>query len=96
MSTPPGQATAPGQAARTAALRAARAKHSQDKRRRAIDAVHALEAAGAPVTPAAVAAAAKVSTWLTYADGVREHIHAAQRRQAEHPTDRPSRPANPT
>lgn len=93
MTTPPGQASPPGQAARTAALRAARAKNSQDKRRRALDAVQALEAAGAPVTAAAVAAAAGVSTWLVYADGVREHLQAAQRRQAEHTS--PTAPAAP-
>lgn len=76
--------TPPGQAARAAALRAARARDSHDKRRRALDAVQALEAAGAAVTAAAVAATAGVSTWLVYADGVREHLEAARRRQAEH------------
>ena len=43
----------------------------------------ALEAAGTPVTATAVATAAGVSTWLVYADGVREHVEAARRRQAE-------------
>ncbi|MET3142797.1 UNVERIFIED_ORG: hypothetical protein ABIB13_002515 [Arthrobacter sp. UYEF2] len=71
---------------RTAALRAARAKDSQDKRRRVLAAVQALEAAGTPVTAAAVAATAGVSNWLVYADGVREHLDAARRRQAEHGT----------
>lgn len=66
---------------RTAALRAARVKDSQGKRRRALAAVHALETAGTPVTAAAVAAAG-VSTWLVYADGIREHLDAARRRQA--------------
>lgn len=78
---------------RAAALRAARAKDSQDKRRRALTAVHALEAAGTPVTAAAVATTAGVSTWLVYADGVREHVWAARRRQTEHdniPTTPPS------
>jgi hypothetical protein len=73
--------TAPG---RAQAMLAARARASQDKRQRALDAVQALEAAGTPVTPAAVAATAQVSTWLTYAGGVREHVEAAQRRQAGH------------
>jgi len=73
--------TAPG---RAQAMLAARAKASQDKRQRALDAVQALEAAGTPVTATAVAAAAQVSVWLTYADGVRDHVEAAQRRQAEH------------
>jgi hypothetical protein len=62
---------------------AARAKTSHDKRQAALAAVNALEAAGTPVTPAAVAAAAGVSTWLVYADGIRDHIQAAQARQAE-------------
>jgi chromosome segregation ATPase len=75
--------TQAGREARAAALRAARTKDSQLKRRRALDAVHALEAADTPVTAAAVASAAGVSTWLVYADGIREHIQAAQRRQAE-------------
>jgi len=75
--------TEAGRAARAAALRAARTKDSQLKRRRALDAVHALESTDAPITAAAVAAAAGVSTWLVYADGIREHIEAARRRQAE-------------
>ena len=68
---------------RTAAQRAARVKDSQDKRRRALAAVHALETAGTPVTAAAVAAAAAVSIWLVYTDGIREHLDAARRRQAD-------------
>jgi hypothetical protein len=74
--------TATGQA-RTAALRAARAKDSQDKRQRALTALERLEAAGTPVTFAAVATAAGVSSWLVYAAGVREHVEAARRRQAD-------------
>jgi hypothetical protein len=70
---------------------AARAKASQDKRQRALAAVQALEAAGTPVTATAVAAAAGVSTWLAYADGIREHLQAARRRQA----DREPAPAAP-
>jgi hypothetical protein len=70
-------------AARTQAMLAARAKASHDKRQRALAAVQALEAAGTPVTATAVATAAGVSTWLVYADGVREHVEAAQRRQAD-------------
>ena len=70
--------------ARTSALRAARAKDSQDKRRSVLAAVQALENAGAPVTAAAVATAAGVSTWLVYADGIREHLDAARGRQASH------------
>ena len=71
-------------ASRAQAMLAARAKDSQDKRQRALAAVQALEAAGTPVTATTVAATAGVSTWLAYADGVREHVEAARRRQAEH------------
>jgi hypothetical protein len=67
---------------RAQAMLAARAKASQDKRQRALAAVQALEAAGTPVTATAVATAAGVSTWLAHADGIREHIEAARRRQA--------------
>ncbi len=82
--------------ARTAALAAAREKDSQDKRRRTLAIVQALEAAGTPVTVAAVAAAAGVSTWLVYADGIREHLDAARQRQADSaltPTTPSPRPA---
>jgi hypothetical protein len=72
-----------GRQARAAALRAARAKDSQLKRRRVLDTVQALESADAPVTAAAVASAAGVSTWLVYAPGIREHLQAARRRQGE-------------
>jgi hypothetical protein len=68
---------------RAQAMLAARAKASHDKRQRALAAIQALEAAGTPVTATAVATAAGVSTWLVYADGVREHLEAARRRQAE-------------
>ena len=70
-------------ATRTRAMLTARANASHDKRQRAIAAVQALEAAGTPVTATAVATAAAVSTWLIYADGVREHMQAARRRQAD-------------
>ena len=43
-----------------------------------------MEATGAPITFTAVAKAAGVSTWLVYADGIREHIDAARHRQARH------------
>ncbi len=67
---------------RTAALKAARAKDSNDKRRRVLQTMKAMETAGQPITAAAVAAAAGVSTWLVYADGIREHLDAARHRQA--------------
>jgi hypothetical protein len=56
--------------------------------------VQALESAGTPVTAGAVAAAAGVSRWLVYAKGVREHLDAARRRQAERGTA-PVPPAAP-
>ena len=68
---------------RTAALKAARAKDSHDKRRRVLQTVKAMESAGQPITAAAVATAAGVSTWLVYADGIREHLDAARARQSQ-------------
>jgi hypothetical protein len=79
---------------RTAGLRAARAKDSHDKRRRALAAIHTLEAADTPITAAAVARAAGVSTWLLYTDGVREHLDIARRRQAV-PTSSPPSTTTP-
>jgi hypothetical protein len=87
-------ATTPPQA-RTGALQAARAKDSQDKRRRALATIEALEAGGAPITFPALAKAAGVSTWLVYAEGIREHVEAARRRQADHGLGPPARPAVP-
>jgi hypothetical protein len=75
---------------RTAGLRAARAKNSAGKRRRTLEAINALEAAGTPITATAIAHAAGVSTWLVYTDGLREHLDAARRRQAQ-PANRPAR-----
>ena len=79
---------------RTAGLRAARAKDSHDKRRRALAAIDALHAADTPITATAVARAAGVSTWLLYTDGVREHLDAARRRQAVQ-TSSPPRTTTP-
>lgn len=62
-------------------LREARAKDSRDKRAKVIAAVDAMVAKGDPVTFAAVAKAARVSNWLVYAEGVREHIEAARAKQ---------------
>ena len=70
-------------AMRTRAMLAARAQDSHDKRQRALAAIQDLEATGTPVTATAVATAAGVSTWLVYADGVREHVQAARHRQAD-------------
>lgn len=43
---------------------------------------------------AAVATAARVSTWLLYTDGLREHLDAARRRQSQ-PTSSPASTAAP-
>ena len=66
---------------RTAALKVARAKDSNDKRRRVLQTINTMQTAGQPITAAAVATAAGVSTWLVYADGIREHLDAARTRQ---------------
>lgn len=76
-----------------APLAEARRRHSLDKRARVLTVLATLEKQGKPLTFAAVARAARVSTWLTYAPGVREHIEAAQLRQA-HSTP-PSGTASP-
>ncbi|MFF6953818.1 DUF6262 family protein [Streptomyces iakyrus] len=62
-------------------LREARQKDSRDKRARVLSVVDQLIADNEPVTFAGVARAANVSHWLVYAEGVREHIEAARRRQ---------------
>ena len=84
---------------KTTAMREARAEDSRAKRQRVLAAIEALETAGAPITAAAIAATAGVSTWLVYADGVREHIDAARQRQAEPraeaPTEQTPRPPTP-
>jgi hypothetical protein len=87
--------------ARTAALKAARAKDSELKRQRTLAALEALEATGAPITFTAVAKAAGVSTWLVYAEGIREHIDAARHQQNNNhcgtgtPTAARTQPATP-
>lgn len=65
-------------------LTQARRRVSLEKRQRVLTALTALEQQGKKITHAAVARTAGVSTWLTYAEGIREHIQAAQQRQ--HPT----------
>ncbi|MEU6370313.1 DUF6262 family protein [Streptomyces sp. NPDC046931] len=62
-------------------LAQARRRASLDKRQRVLTALTALEQQGKKITHAAVARTAGVSTWLTYAEGIREHIEAAQQRQ---------------
>lgn len=61
----------------------ARRRDSLDKRQRALTALTTLEQQGKKITHAAVARIAGVSTWLTYTEGIREHIEAAQRRQQQ-------------
>jgi chromosome segregation ATPase len=75
---------------RTAALKAARAKDSNDKRRRVLQTMTTMETDGQPITAASVAAAAGVSTWLVYADGIREHLDAARTRQRQATDDDPA------
>lgn len=67
---------------RTAGLKAARAKDSDDKRHRVLSTLKTMQTAGQPITAAALAAAAGVSTWLVYADGIKEHLEAARQHQA--------------
>ncbi|MET9088414.1 DUF6262 family protein [Streptomyces sp. NPDC004237] len=59
-----------------------RQKDSRTKRARVLSIVDQLVADEEPVTFTGVARAANVSHWLVYADGVREHIEAARRRQS--------------
>ena len=80
-----------------APLAQARARISADKRQRALDAITTLERDGHPVTHTTVARAAGVSTWLTYTDTIRQHIQAAQHRQAARPAPSRTSPAiNPS
>jgi hypothetical protein len=69
----------------TAALREARRRDSLTKRARVLQALTELEDAGDPISVAALARRAQVSTWLVYSEGVREHLTAAQARQAAAP-----------
>ncbi|MEV4847027.1 hypothetical protein AB0K20_27870 [Micromonospora matsumotoense] len=66
-------------------LREARRLDSLTKRQRVLTVIQEMEAAREPITFAAVARTAHVSTWLVYAEGVREHIEAAIERQAFQP-----------
>lgn len=59
----------------------ARRRDSLDKRQRVHTALATLEQQGKKITHTAVARTAGVSTWLTYTEGIREHIEAAQQRQ---------------
>ena len=66
-------------------LRKARRNDSITKRQRVLQTIADLEGRGDPISFASIARNARVSTWLVYADGVREHVHAARARQAAQP-----------
>jgi uncharacterized protein YlxW (UPF0749 family) len=74
-------------AARTPAevLAQARRRDSQRKRAHVKAVVDQMKLGDAPITFAAVAKAAGVSTWLVYADGIRDYIQTAQAFQASAP-----------
>jgi hypothetical protein len=62
-------------------LAAARRETSLRKRQAVFDTPAAIAAEGEPITFTKLARRSAVSTWLVYADGVREHVHAAIDRQ---------------
>ncbi|WP_240512787.1 DUF6262 family protein [Streptomyces griseoruber] len=66
-------------------LAEARRADSQRKRTSVLAALQTLAAAGERITFATVARAAQVSTWLVYAEGVREHVQAAIDQQSHEP-----------
>ncbi|MFC9431849.1 DUF6262 family protein, partial [Streptomyces sp. NPDC056987] len=69
----------------TEVLAASRRADSLQKRQRVLDAVQRMLADGEPITFTTIARTAKVSTWLVYAEGVREHVEAAIRQQEHEP-----------
>lgn len=73
-------------------LKEARRRDSRAKRARVLEAIRSLQQSGEKITHAAVARTAGVSSWLTYADGVREHVEAAISGQA---APRPSKRDSP-
>jgi hypothetical protein len=73
-------------------LKEARRRDSRAKRARVLEAIRSLRQSGEKITHAAVARTAGVSSWLTYADGVREHVEAAISGQVP---PRPSKRDNP-
>ncbi|GAA3482094.1 hypothetical protein [Streptomyces yanii] len=79
----------------SAVLAEARRRDSLDKRQCVLTALATLERDGAKITHAAVPRTAGVSTWLTYTDGIREHIQAARHRQTS-ATATPPAPRTPT
>ncbi len=84
-SQPQPSAASPSRAAEV--LKQARQRDSQKKRARVRNTVEDMLTNSEPITFTAVARKAKVSTWLVYADGVREHIEQAVAHQAEQSTN---------
>jgi myosin heavy subunit len=70
---------------RAQALLEARRRDSDAKRAHVRETVQKMVLASERITFAAVARRAKVSSWLVYAVGVREHIEAAISQQAQEP-----------
>ncbi|MFD5409475.1 DUF6262 family protein [Streptomyces nojiriensis] len=66
-------------------LAASRRRDSLAKRAKVLAVVDEMAARGDAVTFASVSKAAGVSNWLVYAEGVREHIEAARKKQAGQP-----------
>ncbi|WP_324605212.1 DUF6262 family protein [Streptomyces sp. NRRL WC-3549] len=62
-------------------LKEVRRRDSRAKRARGLEAIRSLQHNGDKVTHAADARTAGVSPWLTYAEGVREHVRAAIQEQ---------------
>lgn len=85
MTTPePATGTPPTpEAKRAQALRESRRRDGNTKRDQVASALTAMLAAGDHISFSAVVRRAGVSTWLTYAPGVREQIHTAIARQAD-------------
>lgn len=69
----------------TEVLKDARRRDSHQKRARVFAAVDEIKHTDTPITFALIARAAQVSTWLVYADGVRECIEAGRDFQAAQP-----------
>ncbi|MEW2623659.1 DUF6262 family protein [Streptomyces sp. NPDC048106] len=69
----------------TEVLAESRRNASLLKRQRVLDTIRLMVDDGEPISFAAVARAANVSTWLVYAEGVREHVQAAIQRQEQTP-----------
>lgn len=79
--THPSESTSSQNQSPAQVLKAARRRDSRAKRARILEAIRSLQQSGDKITHAAVARSAGVSSWLTYADGVREHVEVAIRDQ---------------